>query len=88
MAPHGIGGSVEQTEKGRSIMAERKPFIGDIKEDEKLNELLAASRRVVITDDELREQRISFAYGNAPASAKDITKESVRKASQHILLKR
>lgn len=68
-------------------MADRKPFIGDIKPDEKLNELLEASRRIVITDDELREQRISFAYGNAPASAKDITKDSVRKASQHILLK-
>lgn len=65
-------------------MADRKPFIGDIKADEKLNELLEASRTIVITDDELREQRISFAYGNAPASAKDITKESVRKASRSI----
>ena len=69
-------------------MADRKPFIGDIKADEKLNELLEASRKIIITDDELREQRISFAYGNAPANAKDITKDSVRKASQHILLKR
>jgi len=68
-------------------MADRKPFIGDIKTDERLNELLEASRRIVITDDELREQRISFAYGNAPASAKGITKDSVRKASEHILLK-
>ena len=41
----------------------------------------------VVTDDELREQRISFAYGNAPANAKNITKDSVRKASEHILLK-
>lgn len=68
-------------------MADRKPFIGDIKVDEQLNELLEASRRIVMTDDDLREQKISFAYGNAPASAKDITKDSVRKASQHILLK-
>jgi hypothetical protein len=68
-------------------MADRKPFIGNIKQDEELNGLLEASRRIVVTDDELREQRISFAYGNAPANAKSITKDSVRKASQHILLK-
>ncbi len=68
-------------------MADRKPFIGNIEQDEELNGLLEASRRLVVTDDELREQRISFAYGNAPANAKNITKDSVRKASEHILLK-
>lgn len=68
-------------------MADRKPFIGDIKVDEELNRLLEASRNTPVTEDELREQRISFAYGNAPANAKDITKDSVREASQHILLK-
>ncbi len=68
-------------------MADRKPFIGNIKQDDELNRLLETSRNKPITDDELREQRISFAYGNAPANAKNITKESVRKASQHILLK-
>jgi hypothetical protein len=39
-----------------------------------------------VTEDELHEQRISFAFGNAPASAKNITKDSVRKASQQIKL--
>jgi hypothetical protein len=68
-------------------MAERKPFLGDIKQDAELNTLLEASRAKKVTDDELREQRISFAYGNAPANAKNITKDSIRKASQHILLK-
>lgn len=67
-------------------MAERKPFLGDIKQDAELNTLLETSRARTVTEEELREQRISFAYGNAPASAKDITKDSVRKASQHILL--
>lgn len=67
-------------------MAERKPFIGDLKVDKELQGLLEASRATKVTEDELREQRISFAYGNAPANAKSITKESVRKASQHILL--
>jgi len=67
-------------------MADRKPFIGDIKVDEELQGLLEESSNTPVTDDELREQRISFAYGNAPANAKRITKDSVRKASQHILL--
>jgi len=68
-------------------MADRKPFIGNIKQDEELNKLLESSRKIPITDEVLREQRISFAYGNAPANAESITKDSVRKASQHILLK-
>ena len=67
-------------------MAERKPFIGDIKKDDELNALLETSRAKKVTDEELREQRISFAYGNAPATAKGITKDSIRKASERILL--
>jgi hypothetical protein len=73
--------------KGEDDMADRKPFIGDIKKDDELNALLESSRAKNVTDEDLREQRISFAYGNAPANAKSITKDSVRKASQHILLK-
>jgi len=68
-------------------MADRKPFLGNIKRDPELHKLLDSSRSKPITEDELREQRISFAFGNAPADAKSITKDSVRKASQHILLK-
>lgn len=68
-------------------MAERKPFLGNIKNDPELQKLLVSSRSKPITEDELREQRISFAFGNAPADAKSITKDSVRRASQHILLK-
>ena len=67
-------------------MADRKPFIGELKVDEELQGLLEVSRKTPVTEEELREQRISFAYGNAPANAKNITKDSVRKASQHILL--
>lgn len=68
-------------------MADRKPFIGNLKADEELQALLEDSKKIPVTNDELLEQRISFAYGNAPAEAKAITKDSVRKASQHILLK-
>jgi hypothetical protein len=67
-------------------MAERKPFLGHIKTDPELQKLLETSRRTPVTEDELREQRISFAFGNAPANAKNITKDSVRKASKFIKL--
>jgi hypothetical protein len=76
---------IEQRGKG-ATMADRKPIIGNIKIDQELQGLLEASRKIPITEEELREQRISFAYGNAPANAKSITKDSVRKASEHILL--
>jgi len=67
-------------------MADRKQFFGDIKADPELQEALEASKERRVTEQELEEQRISFAFGNAPASAKSITKESVRNTSKHILL--
>jgi hypothetical protein len=76
----------QKKEKGIN-MAERKPFLGNIKIDNDLQKLLEASKRTPVTEAELQEQRISFAYGNAPADAKTITKDSVREASKHILLK-
>jgi hypothetical protein len=71
---------------GREHMADRKPFIGPIKSDPELKRLLEESRRSPVTEEELHEQRISFAFGNAPANAKNITKDSVRKTSQNIRL--
>jgi hypothetical protein len=41
-------------------MAERKPFLGDIKQDAELNTLLEASRAKKVTDDELREQHMAM----------------------------
>lgn len=67
-------------------MADRKQFYGEIKADPELVDLLKAARNKTVTEEELREQRISFAFGNAPASAKSITKDSVRHASKHIRL--
>jgi hypothetical protein len=69
-------------------MADRKQFFGDIKADVELTKMLESSRQTPVTEDELREQRISFAFGNAPASADNITKDSVRQASEHIRLLR
>lgn len=68
-------------------MADRKQFFGTIKADPELQKLLDESRQTPITEDELREQRISFAFGNAPTGAKNITKDSVRHTSRNIRLK-
>ena len=62
-------------------MAARKPFFGPKPERPELDRLLEEARGVEITDEEFKEQRISFAYGNAPEGS-GITKESVRQASK------
>ncbi len=68
-------------------MADRKQFSGDMTPDPKLLELLESVAEITVTEEELREQRISFAFGNAPANADKITKDSVRHASRHIRLR-
>jgi hypothetical protein len=66
-------------------MADRKQFQNVSAPDPELIRLLENARRRPVTEEELREQRISFAYGNAPVSGL-ITKESVRQASKRIKL--
>lgn len=66
-------------------MAERKQFFGVAEADAVLMLILNESRNRIVTEDELREQRISFAFGNS-LNANGITKESVRHASKNILL--
>lgn len=68
-------------------MADRKQFFGEITTDPELTELLKTAAKTEVTEEDLREQRISFAFGNAPASAKNITKDSVRHTSEHIRLR-
>jgi hypothetical protein len=67
-------------------MADRKQFLGVPPADPELLRLLEASKNTLVTEEELHEQRISFAYGNAPADAALITKDSVREASKNIRL--
>jgi hypothetical protein len=67
-------------------MADRKQFLGDIKADPELKKILEKSRHTQVTEEELTEQRISFAFGNAPADAENITKESVRQTSKKLRL--
>lgn len=66
-------------------MADRQQFITSTPADPELVALLDAAREREVSEEDLREQRISFAYGNALGSDQ-ITKESVRDASKHIRL--
>lgn len=67
-------------------MADRKQFLGEIKANPELKRVLESSRQIQVTEEELQEQRISFAFGNAPANAKNITKDSVRQTSKKLKL--
>jgi len=66
-------------------MANRKQFLGETNLDPELAKLLEETKGKPVTDEQLHEQRISFAFGNSPDS-KFITKDTVRRASQSILL--
>jgi hypothetical protein len=67
-------------------MAARKQFLGVTKVSPRLKELLEAGKGQQVSEKELREQRVSFAFGNAPANSELITKETVRAASESIRL--
>lgn len=64
-------------------MAERKSLLKRAPERPHLQKLLDASVAAGVSDEQLQEQRVSFAYGNAPEGSR-ITKESVRMASKSI----
>jgi hypothetical protein len=66
-------------------MADRKQFLNVAPADGELLRMLEASRDVPVTEEQLREQRISFAFGNAMGSDL-ITKESVRRTSRNLRL--
>ena len=68
-------------------MAERKAVLKRAPRRPELERLLAEAKETGITDDELQEQRASFAYGNAPKGSR-ITKESARAASHTIRVAR
>ncbi len=66
-------------------MAARKQFQSNLTTSAGLKRALDEARSKIFTEAELREQRISFAYGNAMDSEL-ITKESVREAAQNMRL--
>jgi len=67
-------------------MAARKQFQSRLTVTPELKQLLDEARNRDVSEEELHEQRISFAFGNAPQSDL-ITKDSVRRASKNIRLK-
>lgn len=67
-------------------MSARKQFQSNLTVDATLSELLQSARTQSVSESDLREQRISFAFGNAPQSEL-ITKDSVRWSAQNIRLK-
>lgn len=67
-------------------MANRKQFLGVSQADPELTKLLQDSRKRQVSEQELQEQSISFAYGNALGS-EAITKDRVRQTASHIRLK-
>ena len=64
-------------------MAERKSALKRAPARPELEELLERARHVVVTEEQLRQQRASFVYGNAPKGSR-ITKESAMKAVTRI----
>ena len=64
-------------------MVARKSVLKPARERPELDRLLAASIAAGVSDEQLMEQRVSFAYGNAPEGSR-ITKASVRAASTSI----
>jgi hypothetical protein len=70
---------------GGNIMAARKSVLKPAPRRPELDRLMDASIKAGVTDEVLREQRISFVYGNAPEGSR-ITKASARKAASGIRL--
>ena len=68
-------------------MPARKQFQTTLTANPEIRKLLDTAKKRKVLESELQEQRISFAYGNAPESEL-ITKESVRVASTNIRLKK
>ncbi len=62
-------------------MAARKVSITPPPQRADLERLLEAARTTVVTDDQLQEQRVSFAYGNAPEGSR-ITKNPCGKLQE------
>jgi len=67
-------------------MAARKSLLRRAPERPELARLMEQAREMPATDEQLAEQRVSFAYGNAPADATRITKDTVRASSGRIRL--
>jgi len=68
-------------------MADRKAFYGSMPSHPELDKLIEQAKSAPATEVELREQRVSFAYGCAPESS-STTKATAREAAEHIRIVR
>jgi hypothetical protein len=68
-------------------MAERKSALKRAPKRPALEELLERAKTIMVTDEQLREQRASFVYGNAPHGSR-ITKESALNSTSRIRVTR
>lgn len=64
-------------------MAERKAALKRAPKRPELEALLEQAKGIVLTDEDLQDQRASFVYGNAPKGSR-ITKESAKKSVKGI----
>jgi hypothetical protein len=62
-------------------MAARKSILKPAPERPQIDALLQAAMGAKITDEQIQEQRASFAYGNARVDS-GVTKDSARKAAR------
>lgn len=67
-------------------MAARKQFLGGTKGDSELLKLMALRRNTPTSEADLKEQRISYAFGNA-MHIESVTKDSVRETSHNVKLR-
>ena len=67
-------------------MPVRKLFPGPRPSHPELEKIREKTRKLEVTDEQLKEQRISFIYGNAPMGSK-ITKETARVAATRFRIK-
>lgn len=67
-------------------MADRKQFLAASKGDPELLRLIAKAKESSVSEEDLQEQRVSFAFGNA-LNRDFVTKDSVRYSSMHTRLR-
>jgi hypothetical protein len=67
-------------------MAIRKSALTQAPARPELDRLLKQAQETGVTDEQLFQQRISFAYGNAPENS-GITKETATKAAGSMLMR-
>ena len=64
-------------------MAQRKSALRRAPPRPDLDAKMSFAKTITLSEDDLREQRASFVYGNAPKGSR-ITRESARRSTTHV----